>query len=159
MHEDLNRVAILLEDLVQPPTAGIPVVQVPLPGPHIDGSFVDLGDVVVRRVRAVRDGHASTLGVRYGAQDRLRCQGRCCWTECRVRLAERQGEMTAQIVRAALGDPELALRPDKQQVALTVIGRHMREMGVLPKRSRSRPLCRSLYPRETRGWQIDTVPE
>lgn len=65
MHEDLNRVAILLEDLVQPPTAGIPVVQVPLPGPHIDGSFVDLGDV----------------GVRYGAQDRLRCQGGCCRTE------------------------------------------------------------------------------
>lgn len=47
-----------------------------------------------------------------------------------MRLAERQGEMTAQIVRAALGDPEVAVPPDKQQVALTVIGRHMREMGV-----------------------------
>jgi hypothetical protein len=40
-----------------------------------------------------------------------------------VRLAERQGEMMAQIVRAALADPELALPPDKQQVALSEIGR------------------------------------
>jgi hypothetical protein len=46
-----------------------------------------------------------------------------------VRLAERQGEMLVQVVRAALADAELSLPPERQQVVLRVIGRHMRELA------------------------------
>jgi hypothetical protein len=46
-----------------------------------------------------------------------------------VRLAERQGEMLVQVVKAALADAELSLPPERQQVVLRVIGRHMRELA------------------------------
>jgi hypothetical protein len=46
-----------------------------------------------------------------------------------VRLVERQGEMLVQVVSAALAGAKLSLPPQRQQVVLRVIGRHMRELA------------------------------
>lgn len=49
--------------------------------------------------------------------------------ERRVRLAESQGALLADVIRRVLGDPELGLSPQQQAQAAPVVARHLRAVA------------------------------
>jgi hypothetical protein len=49
--------------------------------------------------------------------------------ERRVRLAEQQGALLADVIRRVLGDPELGLSAEQQQKAAPVVARHLRAVA------------------------------
>jgi hypothetical protein len=55
--ENLDRVAVLLEDMSQTITTGVHVVEVSLPGLHPDRTLVYLGHVMLSWLWARRHGH------------------------------------------------------------------------------------------------------
>lgn len=52
----------------------------------------------------------------------------CGIAERQVRIAEEQGRLIADILRAIIADPELALEPARQEVARRVAARHLRAL-------------------------------
>lgn len=52
----------------------------------------------------------------------------CGLAERQVQLAESQGALIAEVLRAVIGDPELGLSPERQEVALGVASRHLRAL-------------------------------
>lgn len=54
---------------------------------------------------------------------------RCGIEERRVRLAEREGDLLAGVIRAVLNDAELALSPEQQTRAPAIVVRHLRAVA------------------------------
>lgn len=52
----------------------------------------------------------------------------CGIAERQIQLAEQTGKVIAQVLRATLADPELGLPPDRQEVGLRVVSRHLRAL-------------------------------
>jgi hypothetical protein len=65
--EDLNGIAVLLEDVGQTPTTDIHVIEVSLPCLHPNGALIDLGNKVLVGTRAVGRTHPRFIPERHAA--------------------------------------------------------------------------------------------